>query len=512
MSDISNVQNEVLFVGCFFKNPDLYVEYGRYVKSHYDLSDDVTKFLYDNFETYYRTFSQTVDEMKMNTFMSQSQERLKDYKRFGGYKTIKTWMSLADDSDFENYMETVKKYSLLREYDRKGFNVDKIMSHRRFETMKASDIYRIVRSGADKIGTVILSNESSIVANEGMKESILGWINKPSIGVLTPFNIINELFRGLRKSKFMANAMLSNSGKSRFAILLAAYVTLVKGEKTLILANEMGEEDFRACLLTTVINNTWFKALHGVDIEKKENEIVLGLYRDKKGEFIKRLEDENGYYTETEKEYYDRLCNESEEFRKVLEVSNWIEQQTENKIFFKQLFDYSDDVLDMEIRKHKIIHGIDYIFYDTLKPSKSEDWALFKQTATKLNSLAMEIDVFIFGSLQMTDDAVFTEIFGLSSNNIASAKSVKHILDYLCLSKHLNKEEYHKYRIIKPCDEWGSEAEIELNPKKRYCATKIDKNRSGRKDLIPVYEVDLDLNTWVEVGHLVRAKQSKKGE
>ena len=40
---------------------------------------------------------------------------------------------------------------------------------------------------------------------------------------------------------------------------------------------------------------------------------------------------------------------------------------------------------------------------------------------------------------------------------------------------------------------------------KTYYALKIDKNRSGDKNKIPVLEVDLDKNIWIEVGHLIKA-------
>lgn len=508
MSEISNVQNEVLFVGSFYKNPDLYVEHGRFVKSQYDLSDEVSKFLYDNFELYYKTFSQTIDETKVNNFMSQDNERFKTYRRYGGYKTIKSCIDLADIDDFDKYMEVVKKYSLLREFNEKGFDVTKIMEHKRFNTMKANDVYRIIRSITDKVGTVIMSNETAISSSDGMLEAMVNWVNKPSIGILTPFDTLNELFRGLRKGKMLCNGMLSNGGKSRFMILLSAYISLVKGEKTLILANEMGEEDYRACLLVTVLNNVWFQSLHGINIQKCEKEIVLGMYRDRNGEFIKRLEDENGEFIESETDYIKRLYRDSDEFVKVQKVAEWIESQTKNKIFFKQLFDYNDDVLDIEIRKYKIVHGVDYVFYDTLKPSKVEDWGLFKQTVTKLNSLAVEVDVFIYGSIQLTDDVEFTEIFSLSSNNIANAKQIKHVLDYLTLTKHIKKDEYHKYQILlNDSEEWGKGTVVDLDLSKRYCASKIDKNRSGDKSVIPVYEIDLDLNVWIEKGHLLSVKK-----
>ena len=77
-----NIQNEILLVGSLYKNPDLYISWGQYIRSKYDFDDSATKFFYDNFELMYKTFSQSVDEMKVNTYMSQDNDRLKEYKKY----------------------------------------------------------------------------------------------------------------------------------------------------------------------------------------------------------------------------------------------------------------------------------------------------------------------------------------------------------------------------------------------------------------------------------------------
>jgi hypothetical protein len=106
----------------------------------------------------------------------------------------------------------------------------------------------------------------------------------------------------------------------------------------------------------------------------------------------------------------------------------------------------------------------------------------------------------------LTDDSVYTDIFSFSSNNIANAKQLKHVLDHLILGKRLVKEEYHKYKVV-PNENmcWGEIAEMDLDLNKTYYALKVDKNRSGSKDKIPVLEVDLDKNTWIEIGYLIKA-------
>ena len=107
----------MMFCGCMYKNPELYLSYGESTKSKYDFSQKGIRFFYDLFEDYYLTFSQDVSENKVNNFATQNDERLKEYKSYGGWKTIKEMMDISDPSDFKNVYNTVKKYSLVREYD-----------------------------------------------------------------------------------------------------------------------------------------------------------------------------------------------------------------------------------------------------------------------------------------------------------------------------------------------------------------------------------------------------------
>lgn len=422
MSEISNIQNEILFVGSFYKQPDLYVEYGRFIRSKYDLVDETAKFFYDCFELYYKTASDTVDEMKLNTFMSQDSDRFKTYRKYGGYKTIKVWMQMCDTKDFNNYINTVKKYSLLREFNNKGYDVSRIMNHKAFGTMKPNDIYRIIRSTVDKISTVIMANEDSVVATADNKKAIRSWLLKPQMGARTPFELINEMFRGLRGGKLICLGFLSNQGKTRLAIYIAAYLAFIEDKKVCVMCNETDEDDFRACLLTTIINNDCFKDLHGINIDKVEREIVLGQYVGDNGYVVERYVDEDGVYTETEEEFETRLYNTSKQYRDVLAIAEWMEEQKDNKIFYKFMKTYSDEDVEFEIRKHHITHGVENFIYDTLKGYKSDEWTSLKQTVTMLSSLMIELNTNIWSDIQLTDDTIFTDVFSLSSNNIANAK------------------------------------------------------------------------------------------
>ena len=201
-----NVQAEILFVGSIAKDLDLIVNYSTFMRSKYDFSDPATKFFYDNLETYFLTFSQTLDETKMNVFMSQSEERLNLYKQYKGWKTLQRYMTLADENDIKNYFNTVKKYSLIREYGRNGFPVEKILSHRNFDKMSPNDIFVIPNP----------ANIKNFYYDKNIKKNdellFIGSLEERK-GVIVLAKALNEVFREYPnlKIKFIGKDTTRNS-------------------------------------------------------------------------------------------------------------------------------------------------------------------------------------------------------------------------------------------------------------------------------------------------------------
>lgn len=475
------------------------------MRPQYDFADEVTRFFYENFEKYYLTFSQTVDEIKLNVFMSQNDERLRQYREYHGWSTIVQYMNIADATDCKNYYNTVKKYSLLREYYRVGFPAEKIMKSKKFDTLTADDIYRLIRIKADKIHTVINAGDEAVDLTKGNEELIDKFVDKPDMGLPTPWQMYNEYFLGLQEQKVIFEGFLSNEGKTRKLMLLAAYVALVQQKPFLFMSNEMSEEDMRKCLIATVLNNKDFQKLHGVSLNKPEREIVLGLYRDDEGNILKRKMDASGKYAESLEEFLNRLTNNSLEYREVKKVVRWLDGNGGGNLLFKDMGkDYSDKALEFEMRKAKAIKNVTYYAYDTMKGYKGDDWSPIKQTATLLKELTKELRMSGFCVFQLTDDSVYTDVYELSSNNIANCKHLKHVVDGLTLGKKLSKEDMFKYQYISFDEDWGEPVENSLDLKKTYFAIKIDKNRSGNKDKIMLFEINLDYNTWENIGWLIK--------
>lgn len=500
----TNVQAEICFVGSLLSNLDYYVTYGNFMRSKYDFSDPVTKFFYDSLEIYYLTFSQTIDETKLNNFMSQNPERFQEYKKYKGWNTAKTFMRLADPSDIENYFNLVKKYSLIREYQRNGFPVEKILNHKKFDSLTANDIYRIIRVRADKINTVINAGQEAVELTDETTNAIEGYLDRPAFGLRFPWELYNEFFLGMREKKVIFEGLVSNSGKSRKLVMLGAHTALIEQQPFILLSNEMDEEDLRSCLITTVINNQEFQEIHGVHRNKPEREIVLGIYHDEDGNIIRRKIDDDGNYTESMDDFKKRVFA-TKEYQDIKTVTDWIDNNGA-KFMFKDIGDdYSIERVEFELRKAKMVYNIQYYGYDTLKGYQTDDWSAVKQFATRLKEITKELDMFGMAVFQLTDDTIMTDIFQLSSMNISTSKGMKHVCDILTLGKLIPKEDYHKYRYYRTDGVWGEPIKEALNLESRYLAVKIDKNRAGNKDKIILFEINLDYNTWRNVGWLIKS-------
>lgn len=513
---------EMRFVGAIYNNPDILVDYSYHIRSKYDFAGVVTSFLYDCADLMYKTRYQTFTEANVISFMQENTDRWHKFKNFGGWETIQYCVSIASKTEEEHKkaFNEIKKYSLMREYQRGGFDVSWIQDWCRkrnvdFSLLSPQSIYRNMRMRADKIQTKIMGDSDIEILNSNVANMVDGCLNVPDMGFKIPFKILNDTFMGMQKKTTMALAAMSNQGKSRLMILLVAYATLVLHRRTLVLLNEMTIDKMRRALLTTVINNNEFRQLYydefrgdpdfeGAPFEKPEREIVMGQYReDLFDEILVRETDKDGNFTESFEGYLQRLEDESREYRCVKKIANWIDRQTDGLIFVKDVSaDYSDSVLEFEIRKAATTRGIELFFYDTCKNENTGEWSSFKVTVQRLSELCKPLNIFGYLSIQLNDETNSVAPDKMNSSCIAEAKHIKHVLDSLIMIKEIPREDFHKFRYdAKPEDVIGEPSRdgTALNPSKRYYCFVIDKNRGGEKPIV-IFEVDLNKNTWKECG------------
>ena len=415
--------------------------------------------------------------------------------------------------DMENvYTELKKLFVLRRAYTTNPVKniqdkIIEIIHYELYSQMSVEEVEAAVNqvTVTDKFKQTILNRNLTSFLEEGSSNL--------SNGLSLPFPILTKVFKGIRKGETMAYAMPSNSGKSRFAINLAAYTAFVNKKKVLIISNEMSEEKMKLCLITTIVNNPEIQKIHGQKISITENEI-LGLQF--KADDPKKVKvDEQGHIlkekNETQEEFVNRLEKESSEFNRVIAVTDWINKEINNSIYFMNITDHTNDELKKVIINYYYKEKIEYVFYDTLKTDtanigNSEE---LKKTATILSNIAQNFEIFICSSLQLTESATLP--INLDVNDLAVSRTVKEVLDTLCLIKQINREHLQDYEYsLKEVDTTFYDLEKFQDPDVRYYACVVDKNRAGPKPKL-VFRLNLAYNSWEELGYL-RLKQSGNEE
>jgi hypothetical protein len=509
---IASIGNEARFIGSLFINNDLFIEYEKVVVSKYYFSEEFCLNLYDWLSVLSNN-GQAFTEKNLLVYVREDEKKLSLYKKYGGWKAVEGMIEISDESEFQSYFNAIQKWALLRELENKGFSTEKIRASKNFDKATTNDIYNKVRRNLDGIHTKVTSDLDVIDIGQNVHSMMEGFLERPSLGVLTFIPLYNDFFRGFRGGSMMAVGYPGNAGKTRFLAKIAAYHALIKKEKTLLMLNEMTEEELRQAVLVTVINNPEFQELHGVKIEKCEKDVTLGMYRDDNGNYIYRKTDpETGEFTETINKFKDRLLRTSREYRDVSIVAKWIEDNSLDKYLsvVNMAKDYTDTALEACIRKnsHK---GFKFFAYDNLKNEKDNlgQWASLIRTTTILSEAAKNEKVFVYGSIQLTDDVNDMDALRLNSQNISASKGLRTVLDILVLGKPIEKEKYSKYKYIPTTQGYGemSTTPIPLPDRGgdwKLFSNIIDKNRYGGKTAI-LLEAELNLNYWREIGILVKA-------
>ena len=346
------------------------------------------------------------------------------------------------------------------------------------------------------------------VLNEGLTNFLQLGDNNLTNGLPLPFPILTQVFKGIRKGETMAFAMPSNAGKSRFTIDIASHTALVHQKKVLIISNEMSEEKMRLCLITTILNNKEIQKMHGIEISKTEGELLEFKFRPDDAKKVKT--DEEGFVLKEEKEkqkdFVKRLLEVSKEFRDVIEVTNWVNKQIKNSIYFINITDHTNDELKKVIMNYYYKEKIEYVFYDTLKTDTANIGIgeELKKTATILSNIAQNFGIYICSTLQLAENDALP--VNLTVNDLAVSRTVKEVLDTLGLIKQINRDTLQNYEYsLNEVDTKFYDLKKYDDPDVRYYACVVDKNRAGAKPTL-VFRLNLAYNVWEELGYL-RLKQ-----
>ena len=423
-------------------------------------------------------------------------------------QTLKEEMS-KNTYNFEEVYTKLKKLFILRKhYTKLPFQelkdqVVDITKYKLYNKMSPDEVESAVNQ------VTITSKFKRAILNIDTTNFLIKGDTTLTNGLKMPFKILSSVFKGIRKGEIMSFAMPSNSGKSRFTMNMASYISFIHNKKVLVISNEMSEDKMKLCLITTILNNPEIQEIHKQKVQITEGELLELKFRPSKGKNVEL--DEDGYIKrqegESQKDFIKKLSENSEDFNKVLLATDWLNKQINNSIYFINITDHTNDELKKVIMNYYYKEKIEYVFYDTLKADIDNigNGEEVKKTATIFSNLAQEFNLFIGSTLQLKDSNTLP--INLDVNELSASKTVKEVLDTLCMFKQINRDNYDKYEYsLEEVDTKYFDLEISKNPDVRYYVCVVDKNRAGAKPKL-LFRLNLAYNIWEELGY-VRMKQN----
>lgn len=498
--ELSNEELEHIYIGKLLENPEAIVKYYFLYNNCYFQDFEILNLYKRVLFTDGEAYAPEIAKKGFN-FPKETDE---------SYELELQVKKEAEESSYtidEAYIELSKLFVLRKHYREVPIKSiqDKIVEIANYELYNKMSVEEIENA----VEQVNATNKfKRAILNEGLTNFLELGDNNLTNGLEFPFPILSSVFKGIRKGETTAFAMPSNSGKSRFTINVAAYTAFVHKKKVLIISNEMSEEKMRLCLITTIINNPEIQMIHGQKIRKTEGELLEFKFRPDDMKKVKV--DENGFVIkeekETQKEFVKRLSKISSEFNNTIAITNWVNKEMKNSIYFINITDHTNDELKKVIMNYYYKEKIEYMFYDTLKTDVDNigNGEELKKTTTILSNLAQNFNLFVFTTLQLTESATLP--INLTVNDLAVSRTVKEVLDTLCLIKQINHENYKDYEYsLNEVDTKFFNIEEFKDPDVRYYACVVDKNRAGAKPKL-LFRLNLAYNSWEELGYL-RLKQ-----
>ena len=500
--ELQNDKLERTYLGLLLNNP-------KSISMYYFVYDECL-FDNENFINIYKgvLFTEgakySSEQAKRNFNFGKVTKEIMDLKEELKYETD------GESYDFEKvYIELKKLFTLRKKYKSMPIKniqdkIAEIRNYTLYDSMSVEEVEAAINQ------VTVTEKFKQAVLNTDTTDFLLKGQNSLTTGLDFPFPILSSVFKGIRKGETMAFAMPSNSGKSRFTINLIANIAFVHKKKVLVISNEMSEEKMKLCLITTILNNPEIQKLHGQDIKKSEGELLEFKFRPDNPKEVKV--DENGFVIQEEKEtreqFIKRLSKISTEFNKTVKVTEWLNEQSNNCIYFINITDHTNDELKKVITNYYYKEKIEYMFYDTMKTDtqnigKSEE---IKKTATIISNLAQNLNIFIGYTMQLTETTTLP--VNLTINDLSESRTVKEVLDTLCLVKQIDNRTLkdYEYSLEEVSDKFYPLKEYK-DPDERYYACVVDKNRAGSKPKV-VFNLNLAYNRWTELGYL-RLKEQK---
>lgn len=269
-------------IGNVYKNPSLLDETDKYTITDEDFPDQFHQIVFGSIFKLHELGVQKINLTNINDFLATRPKSEAIYKAQKGDEWILKIADSVTPETFDYYYNRLKKFSLLRAYNKFGIDVSDIYDPDNILDLKKKQVQEDVLDNSslsqiadlvnNKIEAIRLKYvedcyEEAEQAGEGIFDLIEGFKFRPEVGVPLYGPFTNTVTRGARLKKFYLRSAATGVGKTRSMVADACYIGCGKiydeflgwirtgaPQPTLFITTEQEKEEVQTMMLAFLSN------------------------------------------------------------------------------------------------------------------------------------------------------------------------------------------------------------------------------------------------------------------
>ena len=429
-------------IGCIMKDYSLLDDLQRPLTREDFNTEPFYELLFVAISNLYIQGCRLIDEFAVDSYLSGHTKQYDIFKINDGLEYLKSAREIASLENYDYFYHRLKKYTLLRYYEQKGYDTSRIVNfmltdpseiekeQQKFEDLTEERIIDQVETDlvlSPKMNFCSDSITTDVQAGQGLNELIEEYQQVPDIGIPLSSVALNTVSRGARLKKLYMRSSNQGGGKSRLAAADACCFSIPWywdtrknewhytgiSEPTLYITTEMEVAEIQTLFLAYV---------SGVD----ERHILYGTYA-------------------------------PGEIQRIQQASIYIRS---SPLYLCHIPDFSIEDITNIIKKYKREKGVNYICFDYIHSSlklmseignashsrglREDQMLLF--FSDKLKSLCNQLDVFIFTASQLNGE--YDNATVKDQRLLRGSKALADKLDMGCIVLEPSRAEKEKIKPI----------------------------------------------------------------
>ena len=418
-------------LGGLIKNPKLLSEVDKYNLSINDFPTKLEKYIFTAIYGLYYNGAKKITSLDIENYLKTNPTAINFFNSHNGIEYLQDVEDLTSEENFSYYYDKLKKFNLLSELEKKGFDVSSIYIedltnekayevNKQFEALSTSDIIALFKKKLISLETEYASPEEveSWIASEEVDEVIASFGEIGNIGLPIQGHIYSQVINGAEKGALTVRSSASGVGKTRSAVADACYLAYPIRYNT------------ETCQWEQNSNNE--KVLFVITEQKKEQILKM---------IIAYLTGIN-----ESKFKYGIFSNEEKiRLRRATEI-----MQTFDNFYIVRIPNPTIELTKTLVREQVVTHDIEYLFFDYIfiNPALIAEFGgvrlrndeILLMLATALKDLAIELNISVFTSTQVNAQADNNNTIR-NESSIAGSRAIINKADNGCVMARPTKEE-----------------------------------------------------------------------